>query len=349
MLSNVCEGLSLYRALLKASDHSRGEASESLRSFIRRRFKIDRLLRSPSQIANGLNAGRSFLELLNGSARGDQTSISKLSALIQSTLKLSDSNRKRQHVILAASGDSEGQSRLNNLLEGASLHLNSRKSPENAAQNATASMESEPIVHTEIGAGKNGKARHSVSKPLLSRPLPLSEIRGGRRRVPKLINAQGIPFLMYSKPQPTIVSHMIRRKVRQRTRRWDHRTNLAGTEIPLANQEEAWDSLIRRQGKQEASQISQATEVKVPQFTNDKVSWDSAPRDADRVLAQEIDGSALQTLSTAHRMLEIMGEERKLAKEERQQSRALKEKDSPAHYMKNMLSRLIPESEDVQR
>lgn len=109
-------------------------------------------------------------------------------------------------------------------------------------------------------SGKKGKAGRSESiaaadkldthptfKPsteLLSRPHPLAEI-SGKRHVPVLFNANGIPVLRIKKPQPQNLSGLINSRVKQRQRRHDRRHWLT-EQIEFAEYEDLWDSIVEK-------------------------------------------------------------------------------------------------------
>lgn len=105
--------------------------------------------------------------------------------------------------------------------------------------------------------GKSGRSKsiaaadeldtHPAFKPsteLLSRPHPLSEI-SGKRHVPVLFNANGIPVLRIKKPQPQNLSGFINNRVKQRQRRHDRRHWLT-EQIEFAEYEDLWDSIVEK-------------------------------------------------------------------------------------------------------
>jgi hypothetical protein len=82
--------------------------------------------------------------------------------------------------------------------------------------------------------------QHPNAQPILSRPRP---VVNGRRRVPVLVNARGVPFLRIKKPQPKILSDVIRAKLDKRWSRIVLRDRLQA-ELLLAKDEDDWDGLI---------------------------------------------------------------------------------------------------------
>lgn len=81
--------------------------------------------------------------------------------------------------------------------------------------------------------------RHPEATSILSRPRPVVK---GKRRIPVLVNARGIPFLRIKKPQPKFLSDVIRSRLGNRWKRIRRRQRLLA-ELELAKDEDYWDSL----------------------------------------------------------------------------------------------------------
>jgi len=81
-----------------------------------------------------------------------------------------------------------------------------------------------------------------VRPSILERPYP---ILTGRRCVPHLIDACGITFLRYKKPQPEVITRMIVSRARAYERRWDCTYKLREL-ISLGELEDAWDRMLER-------------------------------------------------------------------------------------------------------
>ncbi len=81
-----------------------------------------------------------------------------------------------------------------------------------------------------------------VRPSILERPYP---ILTGRRCVPHLIDACGITFLRYKKPQPEVITRMIISRARAYERRWDCTYKLREL-ISLGELEDAWDRMLER-------------------------------------------------------------------------------------------------------
>jgi hypothetical protein len=139
-------------------------------------------------------------------------------------------------------------------------------------------------------------------KVLEVRPRPLSEL-SGRRRVPILVAANGIPFLRIRKPQSPFLSRVLRDKIVQRQKLQDYVSKLE-SDIVWAAKEDEWEALVgMREGLGGSAKFE--TEMRV------------AKGEPQRKLRQ------LQAKSSelGSRMLEIVDEERRLLVEERAQRR----------------------------
>ncbi|KAI1278292.1 hypothetical protein F5Y07DRAFT_71189 [Xylaria sp. FL0933] len=75
------------------------------------------------------------------------------------------------------------------------------------------------------------------------RPRPQSELGGtGRRKIPRLDLASDIPFLRFTKPQPALLSRVLRQKSEKRTGRMQALTAMQAEDIPEAQLEDEWES-----------------------------------------------------------------------------------------------------------
>jgi Complex 1 protein (LYR family) len=282
-----CLGLSLYRALLKQSLAFSHTQSGGIRSLIRHRFQNNRFLQSPSQIANGLDAGNELLKLLGASAQGGTGAVIRLTSLLESTLNLSESNKAYRKAFRSAKGPS---------------------SPRLAAR----------ADHLRMCADKTLQCRRPDSRPILERPLDLSEIKGGKRRVPKFIATQGLAILLYTKPLPVSLGRVLRQKFDWLHKKWDQRDKLMAEVLPLAQGEDHWDSIIALQSEQEGL----ATEKIVPEDRDsalhcDSITWASFPRFADARLGAAIQRFEQRNLERGRQVVEILKQERVLAAKEK--------------------------------
>ena len=81
---------------------------------------------------------------------------------------------------------------------------------------------------------------HADVEPILSRPRPKVS---GRRRVPVLVNARGVPFFRIKKPQPRSLSRAIGSKLDNRWNRILRRERLEA-ELAMARDEDRWDEYV---------------------------------------------------------------------------------------------------------
>ncbi|KAK4959424.1 hypothetical protein LTR10_004228 [Elasticomyces elasticus] len=87
--------------------------------------------------------------------------------------------------------------------------------------------------------------QHSTPKPsLFDRPLPLSQL-SGNRHIPVLYNAQGMPVLRLSKPQPESLSGYINHRLQIKQKRHDTRHRLT-EELEMARAEDKWDEIVQQ-------------------------------------------------------------------------------------------------------
>lgn len=304
--------LSLYRALLKQSFALPSTQSAGVTSLIRYRFKTDRVLQSPSQIADGLRAGNDVLNLLCACAQGRMDSIARLSSLIESTLKLSESNKVYRSA------------------------LRSSRSP-------AAPRPGPKAVTAHLGASRMSHSGRLCTGAVFSRPLPLSQIRGGKRRVPRFVSVQGIPFLRYSKPQSPTLGRVLRQKIAWNIKKWDQRGKLAEVNIRWGENEDAWDALVTQQHRKEVLQHERSTPGHVQTELNcELTSWAAASRVADAAIGQKIRNQDLRNAKTSQRMVDILKQERMLAAKEKADLESKKYERRVARRTEGLLAAAAP-------
>ncbi|KAL9120926.1 MAG: hypothetical protein Q9187_002516 [Circinaria calcarea] len=152
------------------------------------------------------------------------------------------------------------------------------------------------------------KARPNTPS-VLSRPfLSLS----GPRHVPKLVSANGIPFLRFKKPQSPYLSRIIRDKVKQHSRRFDHLYDLEH-QIVLAKDEDHWDKIL-----DETCGLRRETE------NGDDVrftSWATVVQHARAIVSWKLREETLNNAETARKMYSIIEQEKTLAAREQDQGK----------------------------
>ena len=160
---------------------------------------------------------------------------------------------------------------------------------------------------------------------MLQRPLPLSEIKGGKRRVPNLISAHGVPFLRYSKPQPISLSRVIRQKQKRDQKKWTQREGLA-IDTTIAQWEDEWDGAVQAQGAQE--QGTRQSQLKLVEKLDDsgeangqEGSWTYEIVSADRKLSRQIKEHDRNNAELGRTMWGIVVKERELAAQEKREAK----------------------------
>ncbi|MCJ1311489.1 hypothetical protein MMC25_005161 [Agyrium rufum] len=83
---------------------------------------------------------------------------------------------------------------------------------------------------------------HEDTFPILSRPRASVP---GKRHVPTLVNANGIPFLRYKKPQPALLSRIIRHRIKSHQTLTNH-VHRMEKELAWAQGEDVWDAVTRK-------------------------------------------------------------------------------------------------------
>lgn len=129
---------------------------------------------------------------------------------------------------------------------------------------------------------------------------------------------QGIPFLLYSKPQSSSLGGLLRQKIAWQDKRWKERAKLNEETIPLGESEDVWDALVALQTGQEGL----VNNSSVPEDDGHGInlgsqSWNSAFRFMELSIAQKIRDFDRRNLETGRRMVEIMQQERLLAAKEK--------------------------------
>ncbi|KAL2828901.1 hypothetical protein BDW59DRAFT_39249 [Aspergillus cavernicola] len=255
--------LALYRALLRQCNELPKTAPQltAAQSHIRERFRKYKNLQSPSQTANSLKAGYEALDLLYSASRGNEQDSDLIEAI------LSESKSAKWH-----------------------------------KQRLQAALPKKPITQPspkQIQIQENKRfqemtaRRHPDTRPILSRPRP---VVSGRRHVPVLVNARGVPFLRIKKPQPKNLSCALRTKLDRRWKMIERRDKML-SEVRLGKAEDYWDSLT-------------AGEEKVTWASAAETAWDDA-----RCWIQKTDR---KNKALAESMWKVVLAERKLAEKEKQ-------------------------------
>ncbi|KAI0450818.1 hypothetical protein F5B21DRAFT_517174 [Xylaria acuta] len=79
------------------------------------------------------------------------------------------------------------------------------------------------------------------------RPRPQAELGGtGRRKIPRLDLASDFPFLRLTKPEPALLSRVLRQKMAKRFARMESLIDLKEAQLPAAELEDEWDAAMAR-------------------------------------------------------------------------------------------------------
>jgi hypothetical protein len=101
-----------------------------------------------------------------------------------------------------------------------------------------------------IESQRQSRWTHPKVEPILSRPRP---VVAGQRKVPVFVNARGVPFLRIKKPQPQILSQIIRQKHAYKDKLIERRDRLL-LEYYYAKDEEDWDRILNGESITNATQ-----------------------------------------------------------------------------------------------
>ena len=153
---------------------------------------------------------------------------------------------------------------------------------------------------------------------LFARPHPLSALKPGtRRKVPVLVNANGIPFLRLKKPQPLGLSYVIRRKIEIRQKRFDRMYALEEA-IALAQAEEMWDEFLKMNLDGESAETKQRV---YDSMGEDDPGWTEELQAQLEEVREHLNKAARARIQLAARMQGVVDRERELAKKEKLERR----------------------------
>lgn len=152
------------------------------------------------------------LDLLDSATKGNQEGVSQVSTIIAQAKLASEKRAARQKE------KSEAK-------PGTALSLSPRKA-----------RKMEMIRFQE-----ETRKKHPDAVSILARPF---QKVSGKRRVPVLVNARGVPFLRIKKPQPSNLSGFLRAKLKKRWSFIENRERL-NIEHLFARDEDEWDRLTR--------------------------------------------------------------------------------------------------------
>lgn len=132
----------------------------------------------------------------------------------------------------------------------------------------------------------------------------------GPRHVPILASANGIPFLRVKKPQPPVLSRVIRQALQRRIGNFHAKILLLNYWVPLSNHEDEWDAILER----ECGLVEKDTTMYGkfdPLWADEVIKAESANRAAH-------DSDIQKTMWIAKKMTELVDKETELAIQEGQ-------------------------------
>ncbi|KAJ5522041.1 hypothetical protein N7527_006156 [Penicillium freii] len=261
--------LALYRALLRQCRPSAADTPwlGEAKPLVRQNFRKYKKLQSPSQTANALKAGYEALDLLS-SSHTNQHDAHRITTLITQARSQKDRYAAMQRKIRPA------------------------------AQPAKPLTPKKARKEKSIRFQEETNQRHPNATSILNRPRPLGD---KKRNVPVLVNARGLPFLRYKKPQPRNVSSVIRTKLGRRWN-WIERRDRLKIELLFAKDEEEWDCV---------------TETKEP--AKEPSTWSEHPANAIVDVNAKIAHFDMHAKELSDNMWKIVLAEKALAEEEANQ------------------------------
>ena len=151
--------------------------------------------------------------------------------------------------------------------------------------------------------------------PVLSRPFPKVS---GRRQVPRLVVANGFPFLRFKKPQSKYLGRLIRDSSTTRQRRFDRVWEFK-SQLEIAEEEDEWDLILK-----------QKCQVKLDETW---VSWGKEVESALNSTYEALNEKRRKQAKMAEKLLEIIRKEQLLAQEEKMKRRDEKHKARKARRL----------------
>ncbi|KXG50780.1 uncharacterized protein PGRI_063520 [Penicillium griseofulvum] len=257
--------LALYRALLRQCRPSTADTPwlNETKPLVRQNFRKYKKLQSPSQSANALRAGYEALDLLS-SSHTNQQDAHRITTLIAQARSQKDKYAAMQRKIRPVAPPAKPLT------------------PKQARKEKSIRFQEET------------SQRHPNATSILERPRSLGD---KKRNVPVLVNARGLPFLRYKKPQPRNVSSVIRTKLGRRWN-WIERRDRLKIELLFAKDEEEWDRITK---------------------TKESSTWYEHPANAIADVNTKIGNFDMHTKELANNMWKIVLAEKALAEEEASQ------------------------------
>ncbi|EON61480.1 hypothetical protein W97_00695 [Coniosporium apollinis CBS 100218] len=131
----------------------------------------------------------------------------------------------------------------------------------------------------------------------------------GIRRIPKLVNAGGVPILRFKKPQPPGLSRLIKDKIKQRQDMFDRINAMQDIWIPLAEAEDTWDTIVKERFG--------VTDTRSQGLDSEEPGWSDVMRETVEQSFEWYDAQKEKVRKTAIRMQDIIDQETELARQEK--------------------------------
>ncbi|KAJ4412447.1 E2 ubiquitin-conjugating protein mms2 [Gnomoniopsis sp. IMI 355080] len=165
------------------------------------------------------------------------------------------------------------------------------------------------------------------------RPLPLSKISGGTRKVPVFVDAQGIPFLRIGKPESHSHANFLKRKAMRRQERITHFQELYEDRVQEASEEDQWEATLLKLAKRESVTIADVVgkggtgqkmksgnQLRLQQTESGTYEWNMREFGVN-YLAMKLRDEMVDMQARATAMLDLVDEERRLAELEKREKK----------------------------
>lgn len=293
VLTDTFQGLSLYRALLRQSHRlpQTSAETESIRHLVRTKFDRYKGIHSPTQTLHCLQAGYEVKDILVICQATRTNKYCKALDLFHSACSENKDSLARIQLLLRSSRSRKPTSTPKD--ENIPTPVNLSRMQKKRAENIEFQRQTRWI--------------HPNTEPILSRPRP---VVSGRRKVPVFVNARGVPFLRIKKPQPQILSKIIRQKHALKDKLIERRGRLL-VECYFAKDEEDWDRILTDQSLTTQT-ITQGKEL--PSWL--KGSWPESAWESYQQSKLDNKKYERQNLDMARKLWKVVLKERELAERE---------------------------------
>ena len=244
-----------------------------MRNAIQNKFRQNRKIQSPYQLGLSFKLGY------------------EVRCTIRTAGRIADHNQTVDKLDASTADDAAGTSSLSRLI--ATIPRGLTKAPPSPRLPPPA-----PPPHP---SGKHPLAALPPERAVLN-ARPYAQVSGARK-VPVIASANGVPFLRLTKPQPAALSRELRQKLARRGERFHRKVELANYWMPLARQEDHWDTLV-------LAQLNQR---------EDKIKWTDAIHEAEKQNSMLKDEETAQDQKLIQKMQKIVDKETELALEEGQE------------------------------